>query len=150
MTRKKDFSCVCEAVENINDLQNAVEEECPTSCFSNLLSPTATLGDTIPFILFTKKSKPFTAFGNVGELNAGPCFSTVFFRVEKIRDCCATLRLLIAFDEKRKVLDFTGKDHHKNEVCDVFRLEKTDFCIEVDLECFCAIECLNPRLLNRC
>lgn len=150
MTRKKDFSCVCEAVENINDLQNAVEEECPTSCFSNLLSPTATLGDTIPFILFTKKSKPLTAFGNVGELNAGPCFSTVFFRVENIRGCCATLRLLIAFDEKRKVLDFTGKDHHKNEVCDVFRLEKTDFCIEVDLECFCAIECLNPRLLNRC
>jgi len=28
-------------------------------------------------------------------------------------------------------------------------LEKTNFCIEVDLECFCAIECLNPQLINR-
>ncbi|MED0805975.1 CotY/CotZ family spore coat protein [Bacillus paralicheniformis] len=147
MTKCSAENCVCEAVENIHDLQNAIEEEgCPTSCFSNLLSPSRHLGDTIPFILYTSKSKLFVAFGNVGELQAGPCFSTVFFRVEKIDDCCATLRLLIAFDENRRVLDFT---EDKDKICDVFRLEKTNFCIEVDLECFCAIECLNPQLINR-
>ncbi|MCY8101163.1 CotY/CotZ family spore coat protein [Bacillus haynesii] len=147
MTRCSAENCVCEAVENIHDLQNAIEEEgCPTSCFSNLLSPSRNLGDTIPFIIYTSKSKPFVAFGNVGELQAGPCFSTVFFRVEKIDDCCATLRLLIAFDDNRRVLDFT---EDKDKICDVFRLEKTNFCIEVDLECFCAIECLNPQLINR-
>ncbi|MEC1358723.1 CotY/CotZ family spore coat protein [Bacillus haynesii] len=147
MTRCSAENCVCEAVENIHDLQNAIEEEgCPTSRFSNLLSPSRHLGDTIPFIIYTSKSKPFVAFGNVGELQAGPCFSTVFFRVEKIDDCCATLRLLIAFDDNRRVLDFT---EDKDKICDVFRLEKTNFCIEVDLECFCAIECLNPQLINR-
>ena len=36
------------------------------------------LGDTVPFVLFTSKSSPFTAFGNVGELDNGPCFNTVF------------------------------------------------------------------------
>ncbi|MRX71924.1 spore coat protein [Bacillus lacus] len=144
MSYKKDFSCVCDAVENINDLQNAVKEECPLSCFSNLLNPITVLGDTIPFVLFTKKGKPFTAFGNVGQLSAGPCFNTVFFRVENVHDCCATLRLLIAFDEHANILDFD-----KNTVCDVFRLERTDFCIEVDLNCFCAIQCLSPRLINR-
>ncbi|MGG4031285.1 CotY/CotZ family spore coat protein, partial [Bacillus subtilis] len=40
---------------------------------------------------------------------------------------------------------FTDKD----TVCEVFRLEKTNYCIEVDLDCFCAINCLNPRLINR-
>ncbi|MGO4899879.1 CotY/CotZ family spore coat protein [Bacillus sp. GM2] len=147
MTKCSAENCVCEAVENIHDLQNAIEGEgCPTSCFSNLLSPSRHLGDTIPFIIYTSKSKPFVAFGNVGELQAGPCFSTVFFRVEDIKDCCATLRLLIAFDENRRVLDFTEE---KDKICDVFRLEKTNFCVEVDLECFCAIECLNPQLINR-
>ena len=145
MSRKHSWSCVAEAVENINDLQDAVEEECPSSCYSNLLSPSHSLGDTVPFVLFTSKSKPFVAFGNVGEVDAGPCFSTTFFRVEHISDHCATLSLLIAFDKDRHILDFTDKD----SVCDVFRLEKSKYCIEVDLDCFCAIECLNPRLINR-
>ncbi|AZB42395.1 spore coat protein [Bacillus sp. FJAT-42376] len=144
MIRQKDFGCVCDAVENINDLQNAVEEQCSTSCFSNLLSPANTLGDTIPFILYTKKGTPFKAYGNVGGLTAGDCFNTIFFRVENINGCCATLRLLIAFGEDTEVLDF-----HENSPCDVFRLEKTDFCIEVDLNCFCSIQCLSPRLINR-
>lgn len=61
------------------------------------------------------------------------------FRVEHISDHCATLSLLIAFDKDRHILDFTDKD----SVCDVFRLEKSKYCIEVDLDCFCAIECLN-------
>ncbi|MDA1475887.1 CotY/CotZ family spore coat protein [Bacillus changyiensis] len=140
-------NCVCEAVENIFELQNAIHDEgCPTSCFNNLLSPTRHFGDTIPFILYPAESKPFVAFGNVGELGAGPCFNTVFFRVEKIKGCCATLRLLIAFDENRHILDFTDE---KDKICDVFRLEKTNFCVECDLECFCAIECLNPQLINR-
>ncbi|MGD6818945.1 CotY/CotZ family spore coat protein [Metabacillus sp. 84] len=144
MTRSKDFGCVCDAVENISDLQNAVEEQCSTSCYSNLLSPVNTLGDTIPFILYTKMGTPFTAFGNVGGLTAGDCFNTIFFRVEHVEKCCATLRLLIAFDAKAHVLDF-----HKDSPCDVFRLEKTDSCIEVDLNCFCSIWCQNPRLINR-
>ncbi|MCY8103355.1 spore coat protein [Bacillus mojavensis] len=142
---QKTSSCVREAVEQIEDLQNAVEEDCPTGCHSKLLSVNHSLGDTVPFAIFTSKSKPLVAFGNVGELDNGPCFNTVFFRVEKVHGSCATLSLLIAFDEHKHILDFTDKD----TVCEVFRLEKTNYCIEVDLDCFCAINCLNPRLINR-
>lgn len=80
MSRKHSWNCVAEAVENINDLQNAVEEDCPTSCYSNLLSPSHSLGDTVPFVLFTSKSKPFVAFGNVGEVDAYPLLQHCIFQ----------------------------------------------------------------------
>ncbi|KAA0546545.1 spore coat protein [Bacillus sp. BGMRC 2118] len=125
----KEFNCVCDAVENIHDLQEAVEDQCPTSCYSNLLSPANFLGDTIPFILYTKKGEPFKAFGNIG---GEDCFKTPFFRVENIDDCCATLSLLMP---------------DCSDICGVNNLVKTAFCIEVDLSCFCAIQCLDPRLV---
>ncbi|MFD2215431.1 CotY/CotZ family spore coat protein [Metabacillus endolithicus] len=129
------FNCVCDAVENILNQQKAVEDEkCPTSCYSNLLNPVKTLGDTIPFLLLNEKGQPFQAFGNVGE----NCFETNFFRVEGIHDCCATLRLLLP-------LDCHG--HLAKEICDVKELVKTRNCVEVDLSCFCAIQCLSPRLI---
>ncbi|MBE4909411.1 spore coat protein [Bacillus luteolus] len=139
--KDKDLNCVCEAVLNIKDLQDAVDDDCPTSCFSNLLAPTQFVGDTIPFLLYTKKGDLFKAFGNVGELLPGDCFKTPFFRVEDVRkDCCATLSLLRPVD---------GRGSCKDDVCDVERLVRTDFCIEVDLRCFCAIQCLDPRLVVR-
>ncbi|MFC4320618.1 CotY/CotZ family spore coat protein [Litchfieldia salsa] len=137
----KDLNCVCDAVQNIADLQDAVEDCCPTSCYENLLSPVANLGDTIPFMLTNKCGDLFKAFGNVGQLEAGDCFETVFFRVETIRnDCCATLSLL----QPTEAIDCDCKE----KVCDVTGLEKTDYCIEVDLTCFCAIQCLSPRLVT--
>jgi Spore coat protein Z len=136
MSFNNAFNCVCEAVENILDQQEAVKDQCPTSCYSNLLNPVRSLGDTIPFILLNEKGTPFEAFGNIG----GDCFKTAFFRVENIKHCCATLQLLLP-------LDCHGKLAH--EICDVKKLVKTRNCIEVDLTCFCAIQCLSPRLLNR-
>ncbi|MEC1289040.1 CotY/CotZ family spore coat protein [Bacillus mojavensis] len=143
--KQKSVNCVCEAIENIDELQNAVKEDCPTGCDTKLLSPNHNLGDTVPFVLFTSKSKPFLAFGNIGGLDNGPCFNTIFFKVEKVNGCCATLSLLIAFNEQKEILDFAEKE----TVCELFRLEKTHYCIEVDLNHFCAIKCLNPRLINR-
>lgn len=58
---QKTSSCVREAVENIEDLQNAVEEDCPTGCHSKLLSVSHSLGDTVPFAIFTSKSTPLVA-----------------------------------------------------------------------------------------
>lgn len=141
--KDKDLNCVCEAVLNIADLQDAVEDDCPTSCFSNLLAPTQFVGDTIPFLLYTKKGDLFKAFGNVGELLPGDCFKTPFFRVEHVRrDCCATLSLL-------RPVNAHGTVDCATDVCDVDNLVRTDFCIEVDLSCFCAIQCLDPRLVVR-
>ncbi|MCD7034997.1 spore coat protein [Metabacillus sp. GX 13764] len=141
-----DVNCVCRAVENIKAEQDAVEEQCPTSCFSNLLSPTMAPGrDTIPFLLFDKKGNLFSAFGNVGGFSDdNHCFQTIFFRVENLNGCCATLSLLRPVNVKGETISVC-------DPCDpeFFGLEKTDFCIEVDLLCFCAIQCLSPDLVNR-
>ena len=54
-------NCVCDAVEQIIKEQDAVEETtaCSTSCFGNLLSPTVSGKDTIPFLLYDKKADCF-------------------------------------------------------------------------------------------
>ncbi|MFZ3589259.1 CotY/CotZ family spore coat protein [Bacillus sp. DJP31] len=133
-------NCVCDAVQAILDAQEAVEDQCPTSCFSNLLSPAVSPGrDTIPFILYTKKGKPFTAFGN---LNPGlNSFQTPFFRVRALDGCCATLELLESNDEPDCNVDVAQL------ICNTEQLFRTQNCIEVDLDCFCAIQCLSPDLV---
>ncbi|MFC0271910.1 CotY/CotZ family spore coat protein [Metabacillus herbersteinensis] len=144
-----DQSCVCDAVEHILAEQEAIEESCTTSCYSNLLNPITSPGHaTIPFILYTKKGELFKAFGNVGGLFNDDCFSTVFFRVENLKDCCATLSLLRPYDEEGETLSVSCPcdDNGENGF---FGLEKSDFCIEIDLNCFCAIQCLSPALVNR-
>lgn len=135
MTNRFHFNCVCAAIENILDQQNAVLDHCPSSCYSNLLNPVKFLGDTIPFMLLTEQGSPFKAYGDVG----GNCFTTAFFRVESTNHCCATLRLLLP-------IDCHGQLAH--DVCDVHELIKTKSCVEIDLTCFCAIQCLSPRLVN--
>ncbi|WP_133579038.1 CotY/CotZ family spore coat protein [Aureibacillus halotolerans] len=137
--------CVVDAVRSIHDMQEAVEDNCSSSCFCNLLSPKATLGDTVPFILLGKGDfNALKSFGNIGGL-VGPdrCFSTIFFRVEKVKGHCATLSLLRPLKKNGEQID----DLHSP--CDrhLCALEKTDVCIEVDLECFCAIQCLSPQLV---
>lgn len=52
----RDESCVCDAVEKILAEQEAVEEQCPTGCYTNLLSPTVTGKDTIRFSCLIKKA----------------------------------------------------------------------------------------------
>ncbi|MBM6618246.1 CotY/CotZ family spore coat protein [Bacillus suaedaesalsae] len=136
-------NCVCDAVQNILDQQEAVEDQCPTSCYTNLLAPTVAPGrDTIPFILYTKKGKPFSAFGGIG----GDSFRTPFFRVSNLDGCCATLELLEPDLNGGGVNDCTSDI--EEIICRTEELERTGFCIEVDLDCFCAIQCLSPDLVE--
>ncbi|WP_456275840.1 CotY/CotZ family spore coat protein [Bacillus sp. AK128] len=140
MSCNDGLNCVCDAVEAILDAQEAVEDNCPTSCYSNLLSPVAAGRDTIPFILYTKEGKPFTAFGNLKPgLNS---FKTPFFRVRGLDGCCATLELLESDVEPDCEID-----NLKELICDTEQLFRTNNCIEVDLKCFCAIQCLDPSLV---
>ncbi|ASB69211.1 Spore coat protein Y [Bacillus subtilis subsp. subtilis] len=67
-THGRHENCVCDAVEKILAEQEAVEEQCPTGCYTNLLNPTIAGKDTIPFLLFDKKGGLFSTFGNVGDL----------------------------------------------------------------------------------
>jgi hypothetical protein len=137
--------CVCDAVKAIKDAQDAVED-CPTSCYNNLLSP-AVKGDTIPFILKGCDGTPFHALGNVGK---DSCFPSIWFRVEDIQGCCATLRVLKPFDCQGPLNIFDEEECciSIKKICKLERLKKTDQCIEVDLNCFCGIQCLDPKLVK--
>ncbi|WP_163537053.1 CotY/CotZ family spore coat protein [Gracilibacillus sp. YIM 98692] len=140
----KRENCVCEVVEAIANAQDDVlDQHCDISChrsIQSLVSPGAGKGlDTVPFMLFGEKGKPFKGVGVEVEHNGSPkfeCVESFIFRVNEVDDCCAVLELLI----------FDGETHAGHDPCDqlghVADLERTGICITVDLECFCAITCL--------
>lgn len=153
------IGCVCEVVRAIKDIQDAVQEqdcECPKNCFQeplgSLVSPTNVPSpDTRVFVLKTADGSPFHAFITS---NGGPCVS-IFFRVEEIFDnCCATLRVI------RPVTTVGGKTTTLNMVkgccidlssfCELEGFESTNDCITVDLNCFCAIQCIADVFLGVC
>nr|WP_091583160.1 CotY/CotZ family spore coat protein [Alteribacillus bidgolensis] len=143
----KKGSCVLDAVLEIKEAQDEAEnfDACENKCSRNLLSPTGNINglDTVPFVLQAKSGQLFHATGGIGQDN---CFQTVFFRVEKVDKCsgCATLSLLRPDNN----LDFDNCCVDPASLCDVEELERTRHCIEVDLDCFCAIQCLDPQLVG--
>lgn len=77
-THGRHENCVCDAVEKILAEQEAVEEQCPTGCYTNLLNPTIAGKDTIPFLVFDKKGGLFSTFGNVGGfVDDMQCFESI-------------------------------------------------------------------------
>ncbi|ENH95918.1 spore coat protein [Gracilibacillus halophilus YIM-C55.5] len=138
--------CVCEVVEAIADAQDDVlDQNCDISCnrsIQSLVSPGSGQGlDTVPFMLFDKKGKPFKGIGVDIENNGRPefqCVESFIFRVSEVDDCCAVVELLV-FDD-----DPTPGDDPCEQLDgeDVEDLERTGICITVDLTCFCAITCL--------
>ncbi len=143
--------CVCDVVEFINDIQDAVDDDnCGTDCLNPVLGANTDKkklrANTRPFVLFTDEGKPFEAFFN----SYGHKFcKSIFFRVESVNDCCAVLRVL----RPERTEDFEDDYNHKKckedkIECEVFgglELERTNNCITVDLRCFCAIQCLTDR-----
>lgn len=94
--------------------------------------------DTIPFILSNGQSQ-LEAFGRLPE---GQLFFTPAFKLETLdtERCCAILSLLAPIDMDGKLVDFCEE---------VFSLLTTNTCIAVDLSCFCSIQPLSPKLVNR-
>jgi hypothetical protein len=160
---ERNRSCVCDVVRAIKDIQdNAVlDDEC-VDCPSCFLEPLGSLVsparrdrvDTRVFVLKNADGSPFHAFFS-GENNA--CVS-IFFRVEEIFDnCCATLRVLIP--GRREGGNFipvnlvAGGDKcciNLERVCQVERFRASSDCITVDLNCFCAIQCIADVNLGLC
>ncbi|MFZ4450774.1 CotY/CotZ family spore coat protein [Salibacterium aidingense] len=147
--RKDSGSCVCSAVAAIKKAQDEAENNNNGSCRNNCFNKMLLSGngnnnglDTIPFVLQDKNGDYFSATGAIGKKD---CFQTVFFRVESIdKDtCCATLSMLAPDCH----LDFDKCCVDPVSLCDVDELERTRHCIEVDLKCFCAIQCLDPDLV---
>lgn len=79
----RDENCVCDAVEKILAEQEAVEEQCPTGCYTNLLSPTVTGKDTIPFLLFDKKAVCSPHSGTSEDLRMTASASSLFSSGQK-------------------------------------------------------------------
>jgi hypothetical protein len=111
---------------------------------NELLSCHTLKNDTVPILLLNCYNQPLHAYGNIGDTHHDEygCFQTSFFRIEKVDadDCCVTLSLLRALNSYGCPAE---------SVSDTFILEKTNFCITVDLNCFSALQYADPKLLKR-
>lgn len=159
---KNGENCVCDVVREIVAAQNDVVNNdncCTTSCersIQDLLSPVANGNGatTIPFILYCKGDcEPFIGSGITQEPRTGggfdfDCVESPIFRAKQFVDedeCCVKLELLLPVNEGGQT---PGPDG--DTVCDFFRgesirnLQASGICITVDLDCFCAITCLDP------
>ncbi|KUP07544.1 CotZ [Bacillus coahuilensis m2-6] len=154
---KKFDNCVCEVVRAIKDIQdNAVEDECldcTTNCF---LEPLGGLNS--PVRRHKADTRVFTLSLPNGELFKGlfrrrlddhPCVGgfSPFFRVEEVFDnCCATLRVLVPVGD----YDHDGDLEVAKDFCKIDGFVRTDNCITVDLDCFCAVQCIADVNLRIC
>lgn len=153
--------CVCEVVRSILEIQNAATQNecsgCTTSCFleplGGIVSPARHSADTRVFTLLTKSGCPFFATFSSTEMACNVCTS-IYFRVEDVFDgCCATLRVLIPLDECKdpvQLLHEHGCEIDMRKVCDVVHFAPSDSCITVDLDCFCAVQCIADVNLGVC
>lgn len=153
--------CVCEVVRSILEIQNAaVQDECnrcTTNCFleplGGIVNPARSNADTRVFTLLNKDGSPFFATFSSPNGPCSPCVS-IYFRVEDVFDgCCATLRVLIPKDDMDHPVDLlndygTKIDFHK--VCKVTQFDASDSCVTVDLDCFCAVQCIDDVDLGIC
>ncbi|AWE06463.1 spore coat protein CotZ [Lysinibacillus sp. 2017] len=153
--------CVCEVVRAILEIQNAaVQDECSnctTNCFleplGGIVNPARSSVDTRVFTLLTKDGSPFFAQFSTSDGDCEPCVS-IYFRVEDVFDgCCATLRVLVPLDENEDPVDLLNDDGTKislREVCKVTQFATSESCVTVDLDCFCAVQCIDDVDLGIC
>ncbi|MER2113810.1 MAG: CotY/CotZ family spore coat protein [Solibacillus isronensis] len=153
--------CVCEVVRAILEIQNAaVQDECSrctTNCFleplGGIVNPSRSNVDTRVFTLLNKDGSPFFATFTTAEGDACPCVS-IYFRVEDVFDgCCATLRVLVPQGDNERAIDLLndqGTAIDFRQVCKVTQFEASDSCITVDLDCFCAVQCIDDVYLGIC
>ncbi|MCA1062077.1 CotY/CotZ family spore coat protein [Rossellomorea sp. AcN35-11] len=138
----RDRGCVCLAVRAIKDIQDAADQDCfdcKNDCFleplGSLVSPVGDAPNTRVFKLYNKKGDLFKVHPK------HYCWKTPYFRVKNVfDDCCATLQVL-------KKVHVTGEDvDSEDELMGLnrnFMYVLTGDCITVDLDCFCAIQCVD-------
>lgn len=165
--------CVADIVRGIVRAQHraveAEEDTCFTGCdrsIEELLSPfeenrERLRHNTIPFILFTKKGKPFTGVGvrreraRRSDRHVFECIESPVFRAKSFVDGksnCVRLELLQPVRDRRDGPAPTGQSEDKHcheDFCDFLprrthNFRATGICITVDLDCFCGISCLDP------
>ncbi|PFN23434.1 CotY/CotZ family spore coat protein [Bacillus cereus] len=136
--------CVVDVVKFINELQDCSTTTCGSGCEIPFLGAhnSAAVANTRPFILYTKAGLPFEAFAPTIPGDLKNCTSPIF-RVESVDDdSCAVLRVLVVVFHDGSPVPPTD-----NPICTFLnvpnsKLKATPTCITVDLDCFCAIQCL--------
>ncbi|EJS66596.1 spore coat protein [Bacillus cereus] len=136
--------CVVDVVKFINELQDCSTTTCGSGCEIPFLGAhnSAAVANTRPFILYTKAGLPFEAFAPTIPGDLKNCTSPIF-RVESVDDdSCAVLRVLVVVFH-----DGSPVPPGDNPICTFLnvpnsKLKATPTCITVDLDCFCAIQCL--------
>ncbi|TLS35359.1 CotY/CotZ family spore coat protein [Pseudalkalibacillus caeni] len=159
--------CVCDVLTQVLAAQEETQAAgCTQGCFESIISPTEVGPETIPFMLKGKDNSlhfelgfPTDREGNITE-----CFATIFFRINEVFDnCCATIELLAAYEGGDLVPLFgpgnspTGNTTRainidplcsSNQGAGFDTLVRTGVCAQVDLNCFCGVQCLSPQLVG--
>ena len=133
----RDRGCVCQAVRAIKDIQDVAGEECndcKNDCFleplGSMVSPSNRLNTRI-FKLYLKNGDTFKA-----HIKGRP-WKSPFFRVKEVFDnCCATLQVL------KPDYDLHSDEDSMDSLSNMSEWIFTGECITVDLDCFCAIQCI--------
>jgi hypothetical protein len=146
-------SCVADILKRVADAQDEVDNDgdCDVSChksIQDLLAGATTPAnfDTIPLILYCE-CEPFLGTGvrlleRVNGSQRLECIESFFFRVTSVDDNCAKLELLTTgTNELCKWSDPCEQINTSPTTTSFFR---TGICMTVDLNCFCAVVCLDP------
>lgn len=137
-------NCVCDVLQTILDAQDDTNGNgCTSGCIPFVVNPVQTV-NTVPFILITKANTLQYGFIDL----PGGCEITVYFRINALDDCCATLELLLP-NEPRQITPDNECCVPLKEVCGQpdLTLTRTGQCITVDLDCICAIQCFDPAVV---
>lgn len=123
-----DSCCIAKILKVIEILQkNASCDSCEDGCDKPFLGPTLNCicYNTRPITLYTRNGELFTA----NYPSNGSISTSNVFRVEKVNDCCAKLRIL-AFNEPTQTYIATNN------------------FITVNLKCMCVVACLDDLALD--
>lgn len=141
-------NCVCEVLRAVADAQDEVagtDTDCDVSCHRSIRDLLAGAQDneldTIPLILYCGDCAPFEGFGARTTNGTLTCISSFIFRVNSVDDdCCAKLELLTTNVNG----DTPEGPCAQLDGADIEEFVRTGICITVDLDCFCAVTCLDP------
>ena len=124
-------SCVCEVLKTIDEIQKKASlkgREIEDCTYHELGKENIFTYDTKPIILYYSNG----CYLEVKIDNLSDETSYIF-RVEKIKDCCVTLRVL-------RIIDDNEINNHS--------LVSTNQFITVKTDCFCAVRCLDDININ--
>ena len=128
---KGNCNCISDILKVICLLQKNAdcEEFCIESCDRPSLGQLSSVFfNTRPVMLYTSTSNGTVAWSMPTTRVVDPEETSTVFRIEKIDECCATFRVLIANDDGT----YTS----------------TESFFTMNLECICCIRCLNDTLIE--